>query len=223
VHHLVNWDDWHLLAHAMASDFSAAWQCLSKRTFFLLRIKLHALIRLGVSPPSFDTGARNAVLCGSQLCKPLISEENWPGQGLNPGLPNDTPALYPLLYELMLNILCSFGTFFPILVSCTMKNLATLSSAAKKYSAYYLSLPCRKFESVLSIVRLCTSGSTMYKQFDIYVYVHNSTYVHFCVNYILSSSTYFVSKQISRYLVATMYIYSPTFFCVHYSYLHSST
>jgi hypothetical protein len=32
IHHLVNWDDRHLLAHAMASDFSFAWQCLSKRT-----------------------------------------------------------------------------------------------------------------------------------------------------------------------------------------------
>jgi hypothetical protein len=40
----VNRDDQHLLAHAMASDFSVAWQCLSKRTIvFLLRIKLHAL------------------------------------------------------------------------------------------------------------------------------------------------------------------------------------
>jgi hypothetical protein len=39
----------------MASDFSVAWQCFSKRTiFFLLRIKLHALIQLGVSPPSFE-------------------------------------------------------------------------------------------------------------------------------------------------------------------------
>jgi uncharacterized membrane protein YhfC len=37
-----------------------------EQLFFLLRIKLHALIRLGVSPPSFDTGARNGVLCGSQ-------------------------------------------------------------------------------------------------------------------------------------------------------------
>jgi hypothetical protein len=27
VHHLVNWDDRHLLAHAMASDFSVAWHC----------------------------------------------------------------------------------------------------------------------------------------------------------------------------------------------------
>jgi hypothetical protein len=34
--------------------------------------------------------------------KPLITEENLPGQGLNPGLPNDTPALYPLLHKLML-------------------------------------------------------------------------------------------------------------------------
>jgi hypothetical protein len=32
VHHLVNLDDQHLLALAMASDFSVAWQCLSKRT-----------------------------------------------------------------------------------------------------------------------------------------------------------------------------------------------
>jgi hypothetical protein len=101
VHHLVNWDDQHLLANAMASDFSVAWQCLSKRTIgFSLWIKLHALIRLGVSPPSFDTGARNGVLCGSRL-KPLITGENWPGRCLNPGLPNDTPALYPLLHELM--------------------------------------------------------------------------------------------------------------------------
>jgi hypothetical protein len=37
----------------MASDFSVAWQCLSKRTIgFSLRIKLHALIWLGVSPPN---------------------------------------------------------------------------------------------------------------------------------------------------------------------------
>jgi hypothetical protein len=38
VHHLVNRDDRHLLAHAMASDFSVTWQCLSKRTIgFSLR------------------------------------------------------------------------------------------------------------------------------------------------------------------------------------------
>jgi hypothetical protein len=56
VHHPVNRDDRHLLAHAMASDFSVAWQCLSKRTIvFLLLIKLHALIQLGVSLPSYDT------------------------------------------------------------------------------------------------------------------------------------------------------------------------
>jgi hypothetical protein len=43
IHSLVNRDDRHLLAHAMASDFSVPWQCLSKRTIgFLLRIKLHA-------------------------------------------------------------------------------------------------------------------------------------------------------------------------------------
>jgi hypothetical protein len=37
------------------------------------------------------------------LTKPLITEEIWLGQGLNWGLPNDTPALYPLLHELVLN------------------------------------------------------------------------------------------------------------------------
>jgi hypothetical protein len=43
VHHLVNQDDRQLLAHAMASGLSVAWQCLSKRTIgFLLRIKFHA-------------------------------------------------------------------------------------------------------------------------------------------------------------------------------------
>jgi hypothetical protein len=31
VDHLVNRDDRQPLAHAMASDFSVAWQCLSKR------------------------------------------------------------------------------------------------------------------------------------------------------------------------------------------------
>jgi hypothetical protein len=36
--------------------------------------------------------------------KPLITEEIWPGQGLNPGLPNYTPLLYPLLHQLMLKI-----------------------------------------------------------------------------------------------------------------------
>jgi hypothetical protein len=34
VHHPVNQDDRHLLAHAMASDFSVAWQFLLKRTIF---------------------------------------------------------------------------------------------------------------------------------------------------------------------------------------------
>jgi hypothetical protein len=41
VHHLVNQDDRHFHAHAMASDYSVAWQFLSKRTIgFSLRIKL---------------------------------------------------------------------------------------------------------------------------------------------------------------------------------------
>jgi hypothetical protein len=39
-----NRDDQHLLSHALASDFTVTWQCLSKRTIgFSLRIKLHTL------------------------------------------------------------------------------------------------------------------------------------------------------------------------------------
>jgi hypothetical protein len=34
VHHPVNRDDQHLLANAMASDFSVAWLFLTKRTVF---------------------------------------------------------------------------------------------------------------------------------------------------------------------------------------------
>jgi hypothetical protein len=87
---------------AMASDFSVAWQCLSKRTigFFVT----------DQTPRPYPTRSLPAQLwhrCTEWSTvwvssKPLITEENWPGRGLNPGLPNDTPALYPLLYELML-------------------------------------------------------------------------------------------------------------------------
>jgi hypothetical protein len=45
VHHPVNRDDRNLLTHAMASDFSATWQFLSKRKIgFLLQIKLRATV-----------------------------------------------------------------------------------------------------------------------------------------------------------------------------------
>jgi hypothetical protein len=88
---------------AMASDFSAAWQCLSKRTIFFVTDQ---------TPRPYPTRSLPAQFwhrCTEWstvwvLSKPLITEENWPGQGLNPGLPNDTPALYPLLHELMLHI-----------------------------------------------------------------------------------------------------------------------
>jgi hypothetical protein len=70
----------------MASDFSVAWQCLSKRTIgFSLRIKLHALIRLGVSPPSFDTGTRNGIMYGSQLSHLSLKKIGWPR--FEPGSP----------------------------------------------------------------------------------------------------------------------------------------
>jgi hypothetical protein len=48
--------------------------------FFSLRIKLLDLIRLIVSPSSFDTGAQNGVLLWVST-KPLITEEIWPGRG----------------------------------------------------------------------------------------------------------------------------------------------
>jgi hypothetical protein len=44
VHQIVNRDDWHLLAHAMASDFSVAWLCLSKRTIGSLDLTLNAFV-----------------------------------------------------------------------------------------------------------------------------------------------------------------------------------
>jgi hypothetical protein len=90
----------------MASDFSVAWQCLSKRTivFFIAE----------QTPCPYPTRSHPAQLwhrCTEWSTvlvstKPLITEENWPGRGLNLGLPNNTPALYPLLHKLMLkNIL----------------------------------------------------------------------------------------------------------------------
>jgi hypothetical protein len=45
VHHPVIQNDWHLLAHGIASDFSVTRQFFSERTIgFSLGIKLHALI-----------------------------------------------------------------------------------------------------------------------------------------------------------------------------------
>jgi hypothetical protein len=66
VHHPLNLDDQHLLAHSMATDFTVAWQFFSKITFVFLWTEFHALNLLGVSPHSFDTCAGNGVICGSQ-------------------------------------------------------------------------------------------------------------------------------------------------------------
>jgi hypothetical protein len=57
VHHLTNRDDRHLLAHAMVSN----WFFITDQTPCPY-------------PPSFDTGARNGVLCGSRQCQ--FTEEN---------------------------------------------------------------------------------------------------------------------------------------------------
>jgi hypothetical protein len=39
----------------------------------------------------------------------FITEEIWPGRGLNPGLPNDSPGFYPLLHKLML--ICQYFVY----------------------------------------------------------------------------------------------------------------
>jgi hypothetical protein len=49
------------------SDFSVARQCLSRRTFFCDRSNSMPLCNWKSPRPAFDTGARNGVLCGSQL------------------------------------------------------------------------------------------------------------------------------------------------------------
>jgi hypothetical protein len=58
-------------------------------------MKLNGLIQLGASPPRFDTRAQIEVHNVLVLTKPFITEEIWPGRGLNPGLPYGTPVLYP--------------------------------------------------------------------------------------------------------------------------------
>jgi hypothetical protein len=67
VHHLVNQDDLQLLAHAMTSDFSVAWQCLSKRTIgFFVMDQTPPPYPTRSLPTQLDTGAQNVVLCGSR-------------------------------------------------------------------------------------------------------------------------------------------------------------
>jgi hypothetical protein len=52
-------------------------------------------------------------------------------------------------------ILCSFGTFFPVLVSCTKKNLATLSRVQGDQIGRIFPLLCRSF-SLGHFLKLCT-------------------------------------------------------------------
>jgi hypothetical protein len=62
-HHPANQDDRHLLSHAVASDFSVAWQFFSKRTIvFLLWINLlaHALMYKNLQMAVVVTRSRNA-------------------------------------------------------------------------------------------------------------------------------------------------------------------
>jgi hypothetical protein len=57
----------------------------------------------------FCYGSNSTPLSDKESPRPALTPvhgmeycENWPGRGLNPGLPNDTPVLYPLLHKLML-------------------------------------------------------------------------------------------------------------------------
>jgi hypothetical protein len=72
-----------------------------------------------------------------------------------------------------LNILCSFGTFFPILVSCTNKNLATLlpekrgSNLRLLSQKYSLFLICRQkdfLDALSTIYNGVISGGQYYDQ-----------------------------------------------------------
>jgi hypothetical protein len=104
VHHLVNRDDRLLFAHAMRNGLwllsHMAVSLKENNCFFVM----------DQTPRPYPTRSLPAQFwhrCTKWstvwvLSKPLITEENWPGRGLNPGLPNDTLALYPLLHELML-------------------------------------------------------------------------------------------------------------------------
>jgi hypothetical protein len=71
---------------------------LKENTWFFVTDQFYALIQLGVSAQFWHQCKEWSTVWVSS--KPLITEENWPGWGLNPGLPNDTLALYPLLHEL---------------------------------------------------------------------------------------------------------------------------
>jgi hypothetical protein len=90
------------------------------------------------------------------LSKPLITEEIWPGQGLNPGLPNDTPALYQLLHELMLNSFFKEVNFFRFMIHY-MKNYedekeepvqgSILQNLSEKFWEKFSSSNCRQISN----------------------------------------------------------------------------
>jgi hypothetical protein len=54
VHQPLNWDDRHLLANAMASGFSDAWQFLSKRTIGFCWAKLNHRTLMSTPPPKLE-------------------------------------------------------------------------------------------------------------------------------------------------------------------------
>jgi hypothetical protein len=141
----VNQDDRHILALVDGLWLLSCLAVFSSRTIgSSLRIKLNALIRLGVNPLSFDTGARNGVLCGSR--ESHITKEFWPGRGLNPDLPNETWSLYPLLHELApCNNEVAFWTGILFFRFCKLKSFLSrsfsLSLALSHSHSLFLSLP----------------------------------------------------------------------------------
>jgi hypothetical protein len=101
-HHPANGDDRHLHAHAlMASDISVTWQFLSKRTNVFCYGSPRPYLTSRYIPAQFWHRCTEwSTVWVSK--KPLITEEICTGRGLKPGLPNETPALYPLLHKRML-------------------------------------------------------------------------------------------------------------------------
>ena len=78
----------------LAARVSTRWRFMSyfQWKVFVTDQQLHTLIRLGVSPPSFDTGARMEYYVDPNTANSSL-KNYWLSRDLNPGLPVEMPAL----------------------------------------------------------------------------------------------------------------------------------
>jgi hypothetical protein len=74
--------------------------------------------------------------------KALIAEEILPGRGLNPGLPNETLALYPLLHKLMLKYVESSHSKIASRSQGCQIFVGTLYQNGGKYTKSPQNIPC---------------------------------------------------------------------------------